>query len=141
MNINIEEKFVMTFCEKRITDRLIYELNNPKKRTDALWRFSNHDQFIKKSLVIDSSNKYTPSNLIAEIKKLSNSNKCYLLSPSFDGIEYSLFDGINKGFYEGLAVVFIIDSNTAVIKDEQAYGSPTKYILHSPANNQHSSLN
>ncbi|QCN91124.1 hypothetical protein DRA42_00595 [Ethanoligenens harbinense] len=135
MNISMEETFVKTFCEKRIVDRLIYELNNPKKRMNALWRFSNHDQFIKKSCIVDSSNKFTPDNLMDKIKKLSKSNKCYLLSPSFDGVEYSLYDGIHQGFYEGLAVVFIIDSNTAVIKDEQVYGAPTKYILHSPSNN------
>ncbi len=132
MDYAIEENFVCTFCEKRAVDRLLYELKSKDKRMEGIYRFGHHTMFIKQNLIVASSNKYTSEELIREIRKLSKSKTCYILAPyeHAAGVSYPLEEGIREGFYYGFATVFIIDKDTAVIKDEQCYGSPMKYILH-----------
>jgi rRNA-processing protein FCF1 len=133
MDINLEEKFVQTFCEKRIRDRIIYELKNAKKRKDCIGRFChNTDTLIKQSYILQTSNKWTIDDLISIIEKISKSNKCYIIAfdDDIDGKVMSLIDGIQECFYRGMATIIIIDEKTSIIKAEQSFGASQKYILH-----------
>lgn len=64
MNNTLEMNFITTFIVKEKKDRLIYEFLNPKKRENALMRFSHNtesivnDKFIKYRCNIETLNKY-----------------------------------------------------------------------------------
>lgn len=133
MDISLEEKFVQTFCEKRIRDRLIFELKNTKKRKDAIGRFCHDiDNLIKQPYILQTSNKWTSDDIISIIHNISKSNRCYIIAfdEDIDGKNTSLADGIKECFYRGMATINIIDEKTAIIKSEQSFGASQKYILH-----------
>jgi len=133
MDISLEERFVQTFCEKRISDRLTFELKNTIKRKNAIGRFChNTNDLIKQSYILQTSNKWAVDDIVGKIHNISKSNKCYIIAfdEDIDGKNMSLADGIEACFYRGMATIIIIDEKTALIKAEQSFGASQKYILH-----------
>ncbi len=135
MNYAIEERFVKTFCEKRIKDRIIFELKDEDKRLHGIGRFCHTTEgIIKKQYVLQESNKWSVEELLHIIQNISSSDKCYIIAFDYDidGKEMSLKEGIRECFYRGMSTVLIVDEKTVIIKDEQYLGASHKYVLHKP---------
>ena len=83
-------------------------------------------------VVHSCTNKHSIQSLLEQIHLLSPSETCYVLSlnDAFSGKVMSLQQAVEDTFYDGMAVILIIDEKTAVIKEEQVFGPPMRYILH-----------
>jgi len=67
MDRNIEENFIKTFVDKRLRDRIIYELASEKHRYGAIQRFSSGlNGFLKSNCVIV---QHTPHLVYEDILK------------------------------------------------------------------------
>ena len=133
MNSAKEKCFCDNFLEKRIKDRIFYELNLPQKRRDAIHRFSHTiENIVRPTTILLKSSKITENELLKESRKVSTSSVGYILSEDndLDGKEFSLEEAISRFFYLGFGAVIVVDEKTAILKDEQCYGPSTKYVLH-----------
>lgn len=128
MNQTIEEKFTKAFIVKDKRKRILYELSSAKKRSAAIWRIYD---LLDKNFVVFQSQKYDEKKLLAEIKKYTKSDDCYIIAGSeLDGKTLSLEEAVYKVLYGGAVCVLICDEKTVVAAEEYEYGAPNKAILH-----------
>jgi len=138
MNKEIEENFVKTFVEKRMQERIIFELLSDKKnkknytlRDYAIMRLAYCDaRNLKKKLIhlqCDSINVDEVEKVITKLCGIAK--KCYTMGMLKNG-EMLLREALEQSFdWLGVSIV-IIGDDTAFIKTETSIGSPTKFILH-----------
>lgn len=129
----IEEKFVRTFIEKRIQDRIIFELSDSKRRDTAIDRFCHRtDDLVKPKYILHKSNKLWSDEILNMISELSNEKSCYVISflPDIDGIQTTLEGALSRCLGAGMPSIMIVGENIAVIETEQVQGPATKYILY-----------
>lgn len=130
--MNYEAIFVKNFIQKRLQERIIYELNSKKKRLNAVSRFCHNTlDTINKDIIFLKSNNITVNNTIKNVKSLTNSNFGYIISydSDIDKQIFSIENSIEEVFYRGMAQIIIFDENICFIKEEQEFHSPMKYIL------------
>lgn len=128
MDTSIEEKFVKTFIVKDKRERILYELSSAKKRSVALQRLYNS---LDRNFAVLESQKLDEEELIAEIKKYTKANDCYIIAESqHDGKRLPLKEAVEKVLYFGMACVIICDENTVVASEEYNISAPYKVILH-----------
>ncbi|QGM29481.1 hypothetical protein GI482_03400 [Bacillus sp. N3536] len=131
MNKEIEEIIVKTFFEKRIQQRVLFELSSPQKRYDAFGRRNN---FIRKELMLEIPKPNSdPEEIEKLLKKQGAGNLCYVITSAesdVDGKELPLIKALEDLIWSGLPfIISCIPNKLAYYQGEQAYGSPEKYIL------------
>ena len=131
MNKEIEEIIVKTFFEKRIQQRVLFELSSPQKRYDAFGRRNN---FIRKELMLEIPKPNSdPEEIEKLLKKQGAGNLCYVITSAesdADGQELPLIKALEELIWTGLPfIISCIPNKLAYYQGEQAYGSPQKYIL------------
>jgi len=149
MDRAIEEKLVRNFVEKRIQDRVLYELTSNKTdeyaknfkrygdlkyyplRQHAIGRFAHRaDDHLKKQHIHLEKKEITIDEVEKEINKLCTPTKqCYIMGTVHDGECMSLRKALEISFdYIGESIVVIRD-NIVFLKEEGCFRIPTKYIL------------
>ncbi|MBQ9124801.1 MAG: hypothetical protein IJY14_03825 [Acholeplasmatales bacterium] len=110
---DLELNFINDFIVKEKKDRLIHEFSNPKKRKNALMRFSHNVENIVNNRFIH--NKCNIDNLI---KSVVLTGDVLLISlDKINGETCSYKEAINH-LNEQYMPVIIIGQNTAIIKSE-----------------------
>ena len=130
---NIECSFVQTFIQKRIQERIIWELASVKKRKTAIWRFCHTtDDIVKPQLVLIKSNKLTNSIILQSVSELTTLTSCYIISfyEEIDGKQMTITNAVSHCIGRGLPSIIIIGEQVAIIETEQSIGASIKYILH-----------
>lgn len=130
--MDYETVFVKNFIQNRLQERIIYELNSKKKRLNAISRFCHNTlDIINQDAIFLQSNKITTNQTIKSIESLTSSNFGYVISydSDIDKQIFSIESSIEEVFYRGMAQIIIFDKNICLIKEEQVFGSPMKYIL------------
>lgn len=123
----LENEFINLFISKDYKERLLYELNSPKKRTVGLDRFC-HD--FKKMISKQVSVKY---NKILTEKELSlffnQAKEVFILSSNFMNGDMVLlneaFDCLQNEYY----FLILYANNRAVVKAEYEGGKSEVYML------------
>lgn len=113
MNSILEIKFINTFIVKEKQERLIHEFSNPKKRENALLRFSHNVE----SVVSDNFIKYR-CNIDKLAKLLNLSCNVYVISLLKIGGEICLYKEAISHLDEQYMPVIIIADNYVIIKTE-----------------------
>ena len=126
MILDLEENFINNYINPLYQDRLLFEFRSPKKRLDALMRFShNIDKLVKRH------------NLILKLKKITDDATTFLLKErevyviSFKYLEGTLMsvnDALNYITNEYMPVI-ILSNNIVVIKTEYEMGEANLYFL------------
>ena len=134
MNKGIEEIVVKTFFEKRIQERVMYELFSPKKRDKALHRL-NHDykRNLREQYLIEIPEPNSCSSELANLLQKHGAGKqCYALSfnGDIDGKELPLLTALEHAVGYGFpSLIVCIPNKLAYFEAEQVYGPPPRYIL------------
>ena len=104
MNYDLEKTFCDTFLEKRLKERIFWELSSPKRRSIAIGRFSD-SHMIKPSTIVLCGKKLAQKDLFKEVRKFSNSKTGYIIAfpEELDGKEFPLEAAIDKFF--GIAYI------------------------------------
>jgi hypothetical protein len=126
---DIEAEFVKTFIQKRLQERIIWELASEKKRRHAILRFSHYtDEIVKHQYILKKSNKL---NIIQLLHELTAEASCYVIAADkheLDGQQMTLDTAVQRCF-DGWPAIMIISKKLAVIETEAVFGTADKYIL------------
>ncbi|WP_419883947.1 hypothetical protein ACN6MY_10945 [Peribacillus sp. B-H-3] len=137
MNKEIEEIIVKSFFEKRIQQRVLFELTSPKKRDNALNRL-NHNYLVtfRKELMIEIPKPNSdPDDIEKIMKKQGAGNSCYVMSrnSSFDGKELPTSTAIEQLiWYQAASIISFIPGKLAYFQAELDYGFLPRFILKKP---------
>ncbi len=124
MNNTLELDFINTYVVKEKKERLIYEFSNPKKRENALLRFSHNiesivnDKFIKCRCNIDNINQFL--DLFGDV---------YVVSLYKIGGEICSYKQAVAHLSEQYMPVIIIADNHVIIKSECDNSKDSIFIL------------
>ena len=130
MDRSIEEKFVKNFIVKDKRERILYELNSPKKRSEAIRHicFSAYDD---RYMVFEDS-KISYDELLSVVKKYINMEKdCYVISDSGDDGKLLPFKVAFANMLESeMSYVIICGENIALFGTEyEVPDTPCRFIL------------
>ena len=123
----LENEFINLFISKDYKERLLYELNSPKKRDVGLDRFC-HDfyKMISKRALVESNKILTKKDLSLFFNQ---TREVFMLSSKFtNGAMVSLneaFDYLQNEYY----FLILYANNRAVVKAEYEGGKSEVYVL------------
>ena len=126
MNKEIELFFIDTFVDKRLKDRIEYELQSNKNRTKAINRFAHStEDVIKKQCIYKKGHDITLEDLL----KLTKSRTGYYISCNkYDGLELDITTAYDICSNEYGASIIVLE-DAAYVKEETSMGTPFKFIL------------
>ena len=129
MNKKIEEEFVNTYIIKNKRERILFELQNPKRREEGIGRFCHCADEMLIASKITAKGKYILDDIKTKILD-SNATSCYVISffSDIDGIELQKQDVINEIIGMGMPSIAIFD-DFVIIETEQEQGPAVKYLL------------
>ncbi|WP_299095735.1 hypothetical protein [uncultured Metabacillus sp.] len=130
----LEEIIIKSFFNKRIQERVLFELFSQKKRDNVMNRLChNYLDTFRKEFMIEIP---TPNSDPGEIEKLMKNqgagNDCYVISwnDTIDGKHMSLTSALKVAVGEGFpSIISCIPGKIAYFEAEQEYGSPPRFIL------------
>ena len=127
-----EDVFINNFIGMRYRERLKYELNSKKKRSNDKNRLSqNWGDVIDKEKVYMESDSLTCAQTSENLKELSSAKQAYIISlNSYDKKMMPLSDALLLCFDEYSVVILILDETTCFIKTEVEGGNCQKIIMH-----------
>lgn len=134
MNKELESIIVKTFFEKRIQDRVLFELCSSKKRKDALSRLChNYKQTLNENYMIEIPKpNFSYLDIDALLKKNGASVNCYIISwnEDMDGKELPLTIALEKEVGSGMpTLISCIPNKLLYFEAEQVNGPPPRYIF------------
>lgn len=134
MDKELEEIIVKSFINKRIQQRVLFELFSPKKRDNVMNMLChNYSDTLRKEFMIEIPKPNSDPNEIAKLmKKQGASNDCYAMSwnHSIDGKHMSLSSALEVAVGEGFpSLISCIPGKLAYFEAEQEYGPPPRFIL------------
>ena len=119
--MNYELFFVKNFIIKSKQDRLLYELQNSKKRQDCLGRFCHHaEDLLDMQKICDTQ----------DFEKILGNPECYIMAyhQELDKLTCNLKQALKLVLSNGMSAI-IIGKNFAIVETEQLQGTPDRYFL------------
>jgi len=137
MNQEREAVIVKSFFEKRVQDRVLFELFTPKRRNQALNRLSHdYKRILREKYMIEIPTPNSEPLLIFELlQKYGAETNSYSLSynDKIDGKELPLMTALEHAVGFGApSIISCIPNRLAYFEAEQGYGAPSRYILKRP---------
>ena len=115
MDIDIERQFVKRYIDKDYQERLLYEFGSPKKRVNALSRFSHNAEAILKKSVIKSV-------LTSPDGFQEKDQTVYIISwGENDGVTMPLSDAL-RYLDNSYSSVILVGSDFSLVKEEAETG-------------------
>jgi hypothetical protein len=134
MDREYEKILVKNFIEKRLQERVTFELASEKKRLDALSRLchSYMSSFVQKYM-IEIPKPNSDFTLILNILKTYGANDiCYAISfnKEIDGQQLPLKSALEKAVGSGMpSIISCLPDKLVYFESEQECGSPARYVL------------
>ncbi|MBD5143452.1 MAG: hypothetical protein HDT22_07580 [Ruminococcus sp.] len=119
--MNYELFFVKNFIINSKQDRLLYELQNSKKRQDCLGRFCHHaEDLLDMQKICDTQ----------DFEKILGNPECYIMAyhQELDKLTCNLKQALKLVLSNGMSAI-IIGKNFAIVETEQLQGTPDRYFL------------
>ncbi|MEY8754357.1 hypothetical protein AB9M93_07285 [Peribacillus frigoritolerans] len=134
MDKELEDIIVKSFFNKRIQQRVLFELFSAKKRMDAIGRLNhNYLTTLREEFMIEIPKPNSdPEEIENLLKKQGAGNDCYAISwnDSIDGKYMSLTSALEVSVGEGFpSIISCIPGKLAYFEAEQSYGPPPRFIL------------
>lgn len=134
MDKKIEEIIIKSFFDKRIQDRILFELASVKKRQHAIGRLSHNytDVLNNKYMTEIPKPNSNFSNILKLLKKHGAGETCYAISfcSDIDGkhldLSYALENAVGFGMP---SLISCIPNKLVYLECEQEYGPTKRYIL------------
>lgn len=135
MDKDVEAAIVKTFFNKRVQDRVLFELfSSDKRRSRGLNRLC-HDyrQTLREEYLIEIPTSNSDSKEIADLLKRNGAGKsCYAMSwnTDIDGKHLSLEDALDSAVGYGFpSFILCVPNKLAYFQAEQESGSPPRFIV------------
>ncbi|MFF2450749.1 hypothetical protein ACFVSW_27355 [Neobacillus sp. NPDC058068] len=134
MNKEIEEIIVKTFFNKKIQQRVLFELSSSKKRREAIGRLNhNYLDTLRNEFMIEIPKPNSdPEEIEKLMKEQGAGQNCYVMSShsGVDGKEFPLTTAIEELIWYGMpSIISCIHGKLAYFQAEQDYGPPPRFML------------
>ena len=134
MDKEYEEMLVKNFFNKRIQNRIIFELNSEKKRRSALDRLCHNygEVFIEKYIIEIPKQNSDYNEILNILKYYGAKENCYVISynKEIDGQYMLLPPVLEKAVGYGMpSIISCLPNKLLYFESEQIYGSPARFIL------------
>jgi len=134
MDKQLEEIIVKSFFNKRLRDRVLFELTSVKKRKHAIGRLchSYMDVLDDKYMMEIPKPNSNFNEIVGLLKKYGSGDACYVISyyEDIEGKYLPLSYALEKAVGLGMpSIISCIPNKLAYLECEQVYGSPPRYIL------------
>ncbi|USK32567.1 hypothetical protein LIT25_18470 [Bacillus sp. F19] len=129
-----EKIIIKSFFEKRIHDRMMFELLSPKKRVNAIDRLCHgYENIICKRYMVEVKKPNSnPQELYSLLKSHGAGETCYVISfnEEIDGKEVPLLDALEQAVGFGFpSIISCILGKLAYFEAEHELGATPRYIL------------
>jgi hypothetical protein len=134
MNQEREEVIIRSFFEKRVQERVLFELFTPNRRDQALNRLCHeHKRILREKYMIQIPTPNSePRHIFELLQTYGAETTCYSLSynDKIDGKELPLMTALEHAVGFGApSIISCIPNKLAYFEAEQSYGAPQRYIL------------
>jgi len=126
MNKGIE--FIKKFVISNKQERLIWELESPRKRKELFWRFSGSNIF--KDGCLQETDYMTNDELEVELYRLSKTKVVYFIGESYVG-ELSLKEAVVKASFGEICVIYC-GNGIGYYQGEEDRANTPRYFLIQP---------
>ena len=131
MNSNYEKICVDNIVVKGKRKKLKSGLENSRKRKDTVSKLcSNFADYIDEQKIVAQGREMTKKDIEDLINRYSPEKEAYIIcwQDEYDGMIFAVKQALDTIFAEGMASVMIL-KRLIVIKEEQGYGEPMKYVF------------
>ena len=132
MNPKQQEESLFRFVNKRMRERLSFELSRPDKRLRGIARFSNSIENLSVADAVLACGKQLTADTIIELVKDRDEN-CLILSDDSppDGEQLLFCQAVETCWYL-LGTRILLCGRYAVVMQEQESGASNKIVLYAP---------
>lgn len=124
-NKNIEEEFVKKFVVKCKQERILWELNNSKKRPRIIWNFMHWNIFKNNCL---TPTKYMPKDIMEKkLFDLGKTNDIYFIGEDYIG-NISLKQAVDRANMGEICIIYC-GNGIGYYQGEQEFGAPPRFLL------------
>lgn len=125
MNREIEEEIIKKYVKKNKQERILWEINNPKKRKGIIWHFDRPDIFKGDCL---QPVEYMDRKIMKDfLIKNSNLGKVYFIGESFIG--YLSSEEAAERANTGEICIIYCGNGIGYYQGEQEKGKPPRFLL------------
>lgn len=125
MSRSIEKEIIEQYVKKNKQERIIWELDNPKKRSSVIWRFHRPKIFIEKCLKpIGYMDK---KQMIKYLSELSGAVDVYFIGEIYIGY-LSLEEAAEQASRGGICIIYC-GKGIGYYQGEQEIGAPPRFML------------
>ena len=118
-------ELIKRFVKSNKQERLIYELQNPKKKEELFWRFAGKDVFKMECL---QETDYMPDDvMVKKLYQLGKSDEVYFIGESYVG-EISLKEAVEKVSLGEICVIYC-GNGIGIWQGEQEFAKTPRYLL------------
>jgi hypothetical protein len=135
MDKDVETAIVKSFFNKRVQDRVLFELfSSDKRRTKAFNRLC-HDyrQTLREEYLVEIPTPNSDPKEIADLLKRNGAGKpCYAMSwnSDIDGKHMPLGDALEATVGYGFpSLILCVPNELAYFEAEQSFGPPSRFII------------
>lgn len=134
MNKEVEQIIVKSFFNKRIQDRVMFELGSPKNRKDAIGRLCHAYRTTLREKYMSEVPKPNsePKEIEALLKRNGAGDSCYVISwdEDIDGKTLPLLEALEKTVGMGMpSIVSCIPNELAYFEAEQEVLPSPRFLL------------
>jgi hypothetical protein len=137
MKKDLEELIVKSFFDKRVQERVLFELSTPKHRGLALHRLCHsYKKMLRVKYMTEIPGPNSDPRDIYELLKTNGAEKmCYSLSfnDQIDGKELPLIKALEHAVGFGFpSIISCRHGELAYFEAEQEFGAPPRFLLKRP---------
>ena len=126
MNKETEVEIIKKFIVKNKQERIIWKLQNAKKRKKVFWHFDHPDIF-KKEILYPSTYK-DAEHLEKVLYEMSGTRECYVIGECSIGT-MQLRQACEEAWQGGICIIYC-GNGIGYYQGEQEYGAPPRFLLH-----------
>lgn len=127
----LQEDFVSSYIRKEKRERLLFELNNEKRRYSSLDRFCHHTkELLDERKILYAGTRLEKEKVYFDLLKNEGKKSCILLSPDpyLDCKEMTLEEAVKEMFLCNDACI-LIGNDFALMQEEAMKGGTDRYLL------------
>lgn len=121
----IEEEIVKKYIKKNKQDRILWELDNPKKRGNVIWRMNRSDIF--KESCLQPVGYMTKEIMKKYFYELSGVRKVYFIGEDFIG-HLSIEQAVERANTGEVCIIYC-GKGIGYYQGEQEIGKPPRFLL------------
>ena len=124
-NRQIEQEIIKKYVVNNKQERILWELQSPKKRDTIFWKFAGVNIF--KQECLHPIGFMSKSELECELLRMGKREDVYYIGSSYIG-EVSLKQAVEKVFFCEICIIYC-GNGVGYYQGEQEVGGPPRFLL------------